>query len=915
MTGLFPARRGGPTASSSVSVVVPIFNVEPYLEECLGSLATQTHFRSVQVVLVDDGSTDRSGDIALDFAARHPNVELVRQENKGLGAARNAGLARVDRTFVTFLDSDDVMPADALTHLVSRAQGDVDVVVGGMATFPKSTRWPWLQELEGGDRVIDSVADAPKLIHSASVCNKLFRVDFLRRLNLTFGEGLHFEDVYVTIPALLHARRIALTPHMVYLYRKRHVGDSIMDSLFAHEQNFWDHLAAEEFLGGLRSSVKPETMRVLHLFMVRSFQGFLLRAPGVLDEPRLREFYDRSRAVFSAIPSDVVLEAALDLRHRLAFVALFVDDYDLFVDRATVTRSLHALDGRLRLAYNAPASLDSLLELESTQTRLESVSLDKRGRNLVVSGRFVLRGVDLSAPLPFPLCLRLRGAGVTVEAEQVARPELAARHPEALYSGFRARVHLSDLRSRDFEPRLVFDTPTGQASTALFPTPGYFRSARELAGGRLRLIARTNAAGSAEVAVSRARNGRERRRWKGRLVREDLVHAVGLRPLWRARLLRLVTKPFFRGREIWLVGERHDTAQDNGYALFHHLRTRHPDRDAFYVTDRPDLEPLRGLGNVVRRGSLWHRLLMVHARLLVGAYDIDSYLLPPQWSQADYHRHLAWRIGSRRAFLQHGVIYNDVSAALHRGVTGLDLFVTTSDAERDFVRARMGYATEVVVTGLPRFDALHGRSPAVPRRRVLFMPTWRAHLVAPSYQRGREVEAVFERSEYYQFLRMFLQSTRLYRVLDRHDLDLEFYPHYEMSEMVSDLVPDHSRLFVAPPSRTVQDALADCSLFLTDWSSVFFDAAYMGKPVTLAPFDEEEFRARHYREGYFDLTLQGFGPTVRRPMELVAAIDMYAGRDFVREARYDDRAAAFFSHRDTMNSERVVAALRGAALG
>ena len=393
------------------------------------------------------------------------------------------------------------------------------------------------------------------------------------------------------------------------------------------------------------------------------------------------------------------------------------------------------------------------------------------------------------------------------------------------------------------------------------------------------------------------------------------MHALRLRPLWGPRLLRLVTKPLFRGRDIWLVGERHDTAQDNGYALFRHLRSTEPDREAFYVTDRPDLEPLRGLGNVVRRGSFRHRLLMLHARLLVGAYDLDSYLLPPQWTKAEYHRHLAWRIGSRRAFLQHGVIYNDVSAALHRGVTGLDLFVTSSHAERDFIRSQMGYTTEVVATGLPRFDALHGRAPKVPRGRVLFMPTWRAHLVAPSYQREREVAAVFERSEYYQFLRTFLQSERLHRVLERHDLDLEFYPHYEIAGLVADLVPDHPRLLVASPTRTVQDALVDCSLFLTDWSSVFFDAAYLGKPLALAPFDEEEFRERHYREGYFDLTLHGFGPTVRRPAELVAAIDMYAARDFVREARYEDRVAAFFSHRDTSNSERVVTALQRVAKG
>ncbi len=361
---------------------------------------------------------------------------------------------------------------------------------------------------------------------------------------------------------------------------------------------------------------------------------------------------------------------------------------------------------------------------------------------------------------------------------------------------------------------------------------------------------------------------------------------------------------------MWIIGERPDTAQDNGAAFFRHVRTNRPAQKIYYVTDRPLASPIAGLGQVVRRGSMTHVLLTLHARWLIGAYDIDAYLLPPQWPRREYLEHLAWRVGSRRAFLQHGVIYNDVSRALHRSATGLSLFVTSAPREAAEVRIRLGYRSEVVLTGLPRFDLLTAPAIVSPRR-VLFMPTWRTTLVSPSYMSHRAVSRPFEGSDYHRFLTDLLTSSQLHRVLEKYDLVLEFYPHYEMAAVVQGVVPHHPRIEVASADRPVRDAVAECSLFVTDWSSVFFDAAAIGRPVVTVPYDEEHFRATQYGPGYFDLVLDGFGPAVRRTEEVVAAIEIYARRGFQREQTYDQRVAKFFGTLDHENSARVLAELDG----
>src|SRR3954449_5241960 len=101
-----------------VSVVVPIYNVEPYLGDCLDSLAAQT-FRDLEIVMVDDGSTDRSGEIARDYGARDPRFRLVERPNGGLSAARNTGIDAARGEFLAFVDSDDVVAPTAYERLVA----------------------------------------------------------------------------------------------------------------------------------------------------------------------------------------------------------------------------------------------------------------------------------------------------------------------------------------------------------------------------------------------------------------------------------------------------------------------------------------------------------------------------------------------------------------------------------------------------------------------------------------------------------------------------------------------------------------------------------------------------------------------------------------------------------------------------
>ena len=134
-------RSDRPAHEMTVSVIIPIYNVEAYLDECLHSVRTQRH-RRLQILVVDDGSPDRSADIARSHAAEDDRITVIRQANGGLGAARNTGVRHATGDYLFFVDSDDVVPPDAVSAMLAAAvKSGSDIVAAPATRFNSTRRW------------------------------------------------------------------------------------------------------------------------------------------------------------------------------------------------------------------------------------------------------------------------------------------------------------------------------------------------------------------------------------------------------------------------------------------------------------------------------------------------------------------------------------------------------------------------------------------------------------------------------------------------------------------------------------------------------------------------------------------------------------------------------------------------------
>ncbi len=370
----------------------------------------------------------------------------------------------------------------------------------------------------------------------------------------------------------------------------------------------------------------------------------------------------------------------------------------------------------------------------------------------------------------------------------------------------------------------------------------------------------------------------------------ELLSVLVFTPL--GRLLRLVSSKW---RHIWLISERGREARDNAWHLFEYVVREHPEVRAVFSIDKrsPDLDKVRKVGPVVCRASLRHRLVMGAAERLISTHlmgytpDLGAYFRLDRLKL----------VPGLKVFLQHGITKDDM-AFMHYPNTRCDLFVCAAKDEYAFVRDRFGHRDGVVrLLGFCRYDALFRAQPAR-KRQILLMPTWREWLAL--HDAGD-----FTHSAYFQAIDGLLRSPQLAALLEEFDYELAFYPHFEMHRFLGAFHSDNPRIrILGLEGNDVQRLLIESRLLVTDFSSVFFDFAYMGKPVVYYQFDEAEFRARQYKEGYFSYRRDGFGPVCATLEETLASVRELLSRDCRMAEAYQRKLDGFFTLRDGDNCRR-----------
>ena len=289
----------------SVSVVVPVYNTQPYLPECLDSLLEQT-IDAFEIICVEDGSTDGSPAILDRYTRLDSRVRVIRRAevDRGPGAARNDGISRARGSYLAFVDSDDRVRPEMLESLVSAAERHgSDVVMCTIRTFDGKEEH---QTPCSHDQVIPTELDdvpftwralGPELFRLRfASCNKIYRREFLERRSIRFAEDQFYEDLVFTFRALLEAESLAFVRQPLYLNRKGREGSTTFDQ----SDRVFDALSSlhrlREILEG--DETFAELVPSFHAFEFRKLTTYLAHN----DLEHIEPFYAELKRVASQEP-------------------------------------------------------------------------------------------------------------------------------------------------------------------------------------------------------------------------------------------------------------------------------------------------------------------------------------------------------------------------------------------------------------------------------------------------------------------------------------------------------------------------------------------------------------------------------------------------------------------------------------
>lgn len=207
-----------------ISIIVPIYNVETYLRDCMETIINQT-YKEIEIILVNDGSTDSSLEICNEYAEKNDKIKIVSKKNGGLSDARNVGLEYATGKYIMFVDSDDYLAFNSCEVLYNAIKDtEFDFVTANFA-FTNNDGTPWKKPMFGDkfENTILDISDYKKSFYlvNSTVWNKIFRKEFIDKNNLKFEYGLLAEDAVFTTKAFLKAKTTYYIKDIVYYYRQR----------------------------------------------------------------------------------------------------------------------------------------------------------------------------------------------------------------------------------------------------------------------------------------------------------------------------------------------------------------------------------------------------------------------------------------------------------------------------------------------------------------------------------------------------------------------------------------------------------------------------------------------------------------------------------------------------------------------
>lgn len=866
-----------------ISTIIPVYNVEKYLRETIDSVIDQTiGFENIQMILVNDGSPDNSEKICLEYKEKYPdNIVYIKQENKGVSAARNNGFKHAKGKYINFFDSDDVWSKDAYEKGIEFLENnkEVDVVAFRLKYFEASKDYHTLDYKFIYDGIVDIMKKPSFIVLHANSCiirsEAIPENPFDTRLKIC-------EDTTMLFQILFDKQKYGMISSVCYNYRKRVNQSSAMQSAKTKPYWYTDTIKyAHKFLIELSNKNFGKVIPFLQYFLMYESQWRIKSGIAASLNSEEKEQYNKDlRYIISLIDDEVIaFQKNLTLIEKFeAFILKYgnsvkkkfkVKDNKFYINK-TYINNVFYLSNNIEIfeinKNNKLLIIGNINYFEKANFYIEYNSKQKK-----------LNTIEREHPAYETLKLDVYKNEYKVELD-IKENSTIKFYIEINGKKYLIRnsfIHYSRLRSLPnayyYENKYLF--------TKNYDKDNYIES----------INVRKSSCFKAFI--------KEIKYLSWLLFKNKKACCI--------RILYWLTKPFYKN--IFLFADREFMAGDSAEVLFKYFNKVNKNKKSktYFAVEKEseDFEKMKEFGRVVDYHSLKYKMLFLHAKFLISSHA-DEYVNNEFGKTMGYYADL-YRF--RYIYLTHGILLHDSSQWLNRINKNFTLNVATSPMEYESLLEDKYFfdKNQIIKTGMPRYDNLMNMK-VKEENKILFMPSWRSTLTGPVIPNSqhRQYNPKFKESEYFLFYKKLFSDKRLLDALKKSGLKIKFCIHPSFRAQVKDFKGNEYVEFAIDVNS--QYETLSSKFLVTDYSSAACDFAYMNKPVIYANFDIDHiYDVHYYNKGYFDYDIHGFGPNCKDYETFLNEMLKLINNDCKLEKKWENRMKKFFFYRDNKNSERV----------
>ena len=831
------------------SVVMAIYNTGRYLDESIGSVINQTiGFKEIQLILINDGSSDNSEEICLKYKKIYPNnIIYFKINNKGVSEARNIGISFAKGDYLNFLDPDDLWDSKAFECVLSffSIHKDINFVSGRMKFFEERNDYHLLDYKFYKTRIVNLTEEYNCIQSSSS--SSFFRSSII--FGKTFKKGLlSGEDTRLINEILLINPKMGLIREALYFCRKRNDFTS-------------------------RTQTQKYDIR-FYFSTIKSVSQYLI---------------DLSKALYNRVVPFIQFYLAYDILFRiesLSYKYLNSNDYIKYC------RLIESLLQEIEDKY--------IFEQKCISNKFIIVALSiKYKRDLRYD--IALKNGTLKYSNYTFIDLRKVKNVIIWKTISIKNNTLHLEGEDSLWLPKEKYFYFCKLENRTFKPKLekyslndfkslfgivekgkivIFDIPLENIQEKvihmyisymnknfeIFTTQGYFTHIPKVNEGYyisgnfiIKMINRKLVLYQYNEEIEELFE----QQYCEKLNEIGKDYIIKLRMKHKKYLRRLNYKE--KKKEIWIINDKKNQAGDNGEHFFRYLKAKKKDVEAYFAIESncSDYQRIKKLGNILKLHSNEYLNMFLRADKLISSVT-SLWVDNPFGEDQKYIRDL---FHFDFIYIQNGILKDDLSRFLNRLTRNIFLFVTSTEREYNYILSSdYGYnKNNLILTGLPRFDNLENFNKNLKNKNksnkiILVLPTWRMFI------KGKKESLIYENiysnsfkySTFFEFYNNLINDERLLKVMESYNYTGVFCLHHKFAAQSVDFIKN--KLFVIKDICNYQKLLIEGSLLITDYSSIFFDFGYLKKPIIYTHFDYLEYRSNHYPEGYFNYKRDGFGP-------------------------------------------------------